>query len=203
MSRRLGVIALTGAIVLSGVRLAYAAEVDPTPSAETASSLPLRPSKPLTLAPEPRSSGFGFSGFAAVVVAAAGLIAWKRHRAGAGGVKTGADSLAILRRTSVGVRSELVVVETEGKRLLLGVTPTSIKTLSVLADADEEATNALVAGALAAPPRDEVDEPAIVTPGAPESAIAMLAAPSKKAAPDAEPPLEGQVRGLAALGRLR
>jgi hypothetical protein len=40
--------------------------------------------------------------------------------------------LAILRRTPVGFRSELVVVDVEGQRFLLGVTPHSIQSLATL-----------------------------------------------------------------------
>ena len=44
--------------------------------------------------------------------------------------------LTIVRRASVGIRSELLVVDVEGQRLLLGVTPHSIQSLATL-DTDD------------------------------------------------------------------
>lgn len=212
MRQRLRVMALTGAILLSGAPSAYAdADADaPAPSASPQSSttLQVRPSKPLTLAPESSGSGFGFSGFfAMLLLAVAGFVVWKRRRDGTDAAKGRADSLSILRRASIGVRSELLVVKAEGKRLLLGVTPTSITTLSVLADEDEDFTNALVAGVPAISPSG-VAEPA-APPSRADAAAASPASEPVPAAPtttvpsDAQPQLEGQIRGLASLRRLR
>jgi flagellar protein FliO/FliZ len=42
-----------------------------------------------------------------------------------------------MRRLSVGARSELMVVEMNGQRLLLGVTPSSIQNLYILPSSDD------------------------------------------------------------------
>ncbi|MFO0624217.1 MAG: flagellar biosynthetic protein FliO [Polyangiales bacterium] len=57
-------------------------------------------------------------------------------------------SLNVLRRTGLGMRNELVVVELNGQVLLLGVTPGSIQSLAVLPDED-------VAHEEAAPAKEE------------------------------------------------
>ncbi len=49
------------------------------------------------------------------------------------------SDMAVLRRTSLGMRSELLLVEIEGQRLLLGVTPHGSQTLYVLPDSQGKA----------------------------------------------------------------
>lgn len=48
------------------------------------------------------------------------------------------SEVRVVARTSLGMRTELCLVEVAGERLLLGVTPTAVTTLSVLADAPTE-----------------------------------------------------------------
>lgn len=45
----------------------------------------------------------------------------------------------ILSRTTIGMRSELLIVDVDGQRLLLGITPTNVTTLSVLTEEPKEA----------------------------------------------------------------
>jgi len=64
------------------------------------------------------------------VVAAGGLVVWRKYKRGPADLPT--HQLNILTRTSVGVRSELLVVEVDGRKMLLGVTPQAIAHLDVL-----------------------------------------------------------------------
>jgi flagellar biogenesis protein FliO len=102
-------------------------------SAETGTPLVLRPSKPLELAHEPPPSSMGWKLVAlAAILGGAAYYARKKLW-----VKPAEDGqLTIVRRATVGFRSELLVVNVEGQRLLLGVTPNSIQSLAVL-DAEE------------------------------------------------------------------
>lgn len=137
-----GVIGMTMGVGLLAPAPALAAEGTEAPAAaadvakEASPGLPVRPSRPLVLNQEAPSSGWGFKAFAMAVVAGGAYVVWKRKKTMA---RPGQDPqvLRVVRRASVGVRSELVVVEVEGKRLFLGVTPNSINTLAVLADEDE------------------------------------------------------------------
>jgi flagellar protein FliO/FliZ len=103
------------------------------PAAETGTPLALRPNKPLELAHEPPPSSMGWKLVAlAAILGGAAFYARKKMW-----VKPTEDGqLTIVRRATVGFRSELLVVNVEGQRLLLGVTPNSIQSLAVL-DADE------------------------------------------------------------------
>ncbi|MFO0553006.1 MAG: flagellar biosynthetic protein FliO [Polyangiaceae bacterium] len=56
----------------------------------------------------------------------------RRVNRGADGRPAPSVAPRVLGRTSIGVRSELLVVEVDGQRLLLGVTPSAISTLSLL-----------------------------------------------------------------------
>ena len=100
---------------------------------EGATPLALRPTKPLELAPQPHQESIGWKVAAVVALLGGAAVFW--HKRG----KTKAidpGQLTIVRRTSVGLRSELLVVNVEGQRLLIGVTPQSIQSLAIL-DADE------------------------------------------------------------------
>ncbi len=103
------------------------------PAAPTGTPLALRPGKPIELAQEPQHAGVGWKIVAALVVAGGAILyARKRGRPG----KAGSAELTIVRRAAVGMRSELLVVNVEGQRLLIGVTPHSIQSLAIL-DAEE------------------------------------------------------------------
>jgi flagellar protein FliO/FliZ len=108
-------------------------EVSAAPPAEGGTPLALRPSKPLELAHEPPPSSIGWKLVAlAVILGGAAYYARKKLW-----VKPSEDGqLTVVRRATVGFRTELLVVNVEGQRLLLGVTPNSIQSLAVL-DADE------------------------------------------------------------------
>lgn len=96
---------------------------EPTP-------LEVRPTKPLELAPPSTGTGIWTKlGLSALVVG--GAVAFylkKRPRSGGGPVPT----IRITGRASIGVRSEILLVDVDGHRLVLGVTPSSVRTLSVL-----------------------------------------------------------------------
>jgi len=111
-------------------------------------------------------------------------------------------TIKVAARTSIGVRSEILLVDVDGHRLLLGVTPSSVRTLSVLP----------VEPSLSAAPEELQTEPATQTASFGSSFDRLLAraqeeaelAPARatKSSPrDEEPaPYEGQV---AVLRRLR
>lgn len=173
-----GVIGMTMGVGLLAPTAALAADGTEAPAApadvakEASPGLPVRPSRPLVLNQEAPSSGWGFKAFAAAVVAGGAIVVWKRKKTMA---RPGREpqALRVVRRASVGVRSELVVVEVEGKRLFLGVTPNAINTLAVLADEDEALASA----------HDEIDvaEDTEEAPGAARPR-ALSAAPTRKAA---------------------
>lgn len=100
------------------------------PAAPTATPLSVRPSRPLALAPESTSTDTGWKFLAVFAVAAAALAYWKRQNP-AVRLDLGPE-LRVVRRTSIGVRSELLVVDVDGQRYLLGVTPSSVQSLAVL-----------------------------------------------------------------------
>ena len=134
--KRLAAIGMT----VAAIALASAAQAQPSPPAPGASTeagapLTLRADKPLELAKEPQHAGVGWK-LAAVLAALGGAALYMRKR---GGTKVKSEAgIAILRRTTVGFRSELLVVNVEGQRLLLGVTPHTIQSIAIL-DGDEAA----------------------------------------------------------------
>src|SRR5205085_2514422 len=92
--------------------------------------------------PSPLGTGSGGTGSLApqlaivALIAAGGLWLWKRRARGAA---PATKPPKILARTSVGVRSELLVVEVEGQTMLIGVTPGSIQRIAVLSASSEMA----------------------------------------------------------------
>jgi hypothetical protein len=62
----------------------------------------------------------------------AGIILWKRRRAL--GPASGAGSIRVLAKTTMGLRAELALVEVGGMKLVVGITPSSMQTLAVLPD---------------------------------------------------------------------
>jgi flagellar protein FliO/FliZ len=219
---RLFVITLAvGATLLTG-GLSSAAE-PPPPAAEAApareaapasaeslsSSLPVRPSKPLSLEPAP-PAGTSSAGkiMLFVVLLAGGIWVWTK-RAKKAPLDSSAE-MRVLRRTTIGVRSELLLVELEGQKLLIGVTPSSMQTLYLLPDSlpeepiSEPASERRIATLLEAriAPRDE---PRI----APRDESRDLGKPRKAAVPtpatshDDDSMFEGQAASLRSLGSRR
>ena len=129
--------AMLMAVGVMGLTPALARAQEIGPPAEAADAKPdglnLRPSKPLETAAASPSLGIGAKLGLAGLVGAAAFFVYRRRTQGAGKVSKVAD-LRVTARTSVGHRSEVIVVEVDGQRLLLGVTPGSIRTLTVLAD---------------------------------------------------------------------
>jgi flagellar biogenesis protein FliO len=202
------------ALALFAGDLTRTASADPTPPAPDPSSdavtqtpLQVRPSKPLVLEPSPPASNVGWKLFAMVSIAGAGFWLWKRRAARP--VTFQVPQLAILRRISLGVRSELVLIELDGQRLLLGVTPHTVQNLYIVPDASAEETTddgedretatygRRLAGMIGA-----VEEARTEGSAAPASPVQPKRS-KRTGRAVAEPiamPVEGQARGLAALG---
>ncbi|HZU84355.1 MAG TPA: flagellar biosynthetic protein FliO [Polyangiaceae bacterium] len=186
-------------VALGAMALTRPARAQQDPPRDTSSPastpLALRPSKPLDLAREPAHTGAGWT-IVSVLAVVGGAAYYLRRRAQPRRVEDA--QLIVVRRAPLGFRSELVVVNVEGQRLLVGVTPHSMQTLAVL-DGDE-AHAAAAAGA---------SDPAPSSPGLGQRFAEMLkaadAAPAGRRA-ESEPPAEqssvaGQARGLLALRR--
>lgn len=103
------------------------------PAQAPATPLNIRPSipSPLSLAPSHEGLGLGYKVLAFAVVAG-GLVLYARKRRGGRGLDAPKSRIDILARSGLGVRSELVVIEVDGTRLLVGMTPSTIQTLAVL-----------------------------------------------------------------------
>lgn len=108
------------------------AAAPPTPAPRAETPLPVRPNRPIELAPARQGTGTGMAFLVVFVGAAVGLGYWLRRGHAAPTADAGGVKLSILQRASVGVRSELLVVDVAGQRLLLGVTPASVQHLAVL-----------------------------------------------------------------------
>jgi flagellar biogenesis protein FliO len=106
------------------------AEVQAAPPSQLGTPLATRPTKALTLAPEEEGTPAVYKLLVAVLILA-GAAVWMKTK---WKVRTPAlrRRIDVLGRTSLGVRSELLVVEVEGTRLLVGTTPSSIQTLAIL-----------------------------------------------------------------------
>jgi flagellar biogenesis protein FliO len=175
-------------------------DTSPAP-ADPATPLALRPTKRLELAQEPPHSGVGWKIVAVIAILGGAAFALRKRIQ----PKRPEDGqLTIVRRAAIGFRSELLIVNVEGQRLLIGVTPHSIQSLAVL-DTDEVAVPTAVAGLEAATPQP----PASVG----ERFAAMLSAADGRApGPGAHPVthpatpadeslLASQARGLIGLRR--
>ncbi len=175
-------------------------------SPEAATPLGLRPSKPLELASEPAHPGIGWK-IAAIALVLGGVGFYSRRKFAS--KRTDDAQLTIVRRATIGFRSELLVVNVEGQRLLLGVTPQSIQSLALL-DSDDTAP------AFAASPSPDVssslgdrfaaildaaDSPRAKSPRREPTAKRALSDPA--ASSEEEPDFGSQARGLLALRRPR
>jgi len=143
------------ALVATLVTPVFAADVvgPPTPEVEVADEAVApaaaeqeKPAgKPLELRPSQTSGGGSAGGFgvglklaAVAAVFAGAFLLFKKRNGGLESSRSGAIGPRIVSRTSVGMRNELMVVEVEGQRLLIGVTPSAMSTLSVLVDDSKE-----------------------------------------------------------------
>jgi flagellar biogenesis protein FliO len=101
----------------------------PAAASEGPTPLALRPNKSLELAREPEHATAGWKVVAVLAVLGGAAFylrkRWKPRRGEDG-------QLTIVRRAAIGMRSELLIVNVEGQRMLLGVTPHSIQTLAML-----------------------------------------------------------------------
>jgi flagellar biogenesis protein FliO len=164
----------------------------------------VRPTKPLELAPQPSSSRLGTGLVAIAALVGAGFWFLKKRQAKPAAAKR---TIEIIARRTIGVRSELLVVEIDGHGLLIGVTPGAIQRLAVLPDAegerlaDEEPEADVepgfrVAGHRPEPASDRRPE-SLMPPTQPEprrllSTMATSRAPRSRR----DFPVEEQVRGL-------
>jgi flagellar biogenesis protein FliO len=180
---------------------------------EVGTPLTLRPSKPLELAREPVSTtGMGWKlGALALVL---GVVAFYSRRK-LSSKRIDDTQLTIVRRATVGFRSELIVVNVEGQRFLLGVTPQSIQSLALL-DGDDATVPALAPapspdassslGDRFAAMLDAADRPDPVarSPRREVAAkVAKVASTEAAVSFDEEPDIGTQARGLLALRRPR
>ena len=167
--------------------------------AASATPLVVRPASRSRLAPDTPDSGFGWKVVAFLALLGGGAY-YLRKRVRPSGVAND-GSLTIVRRTSIGIRSELLVVNVEGQRLLIGVTPNSIQSLAIL-DADEpvalarttiedEASGSSTVGERFAAMLQAADAP---PPGATRAESAVRR-------PRTMTTMAGQARGLLALRR--
>jgi flagellar biogenesis protein FliO len=202
-----GVIAL--ALVATSVTRSAPADPAADPAASSSEGvspqvaetpLHVRSSKPLALepAPPPLAMGWKLSAIA-FAVGGVGLWLWKRRKASPFDAEI--RELRILRRTPVGVRSELLLVDFEGQRLLLGVTPYTIQNLYIMppeppATGEDEAPPTF-AGRLA----DVIDTSELAGPSTRSTTNPQPSRRAKRTANATHPtndPVEGQARGLIA-----
>jgi flagellar biogenesis protein FliO len=210
-------VAITVALAATLLTQAVGAQQDPPhdtlpATADSATPLALRPTRSLELAREPQHAGWGWK-VMAVVVILGGAAFYIRKRVPKRPTDQG---LTIVRRTQIGIRSELLIVNVEGQRLLIGVTPNSIQSLAVLdgeelaapSDLPDQEPSALgdrfAAMLKAAEPRD-VPRAADVTRRQESGSTGARSAPevARPDLPEAarEAALAGQARGLVGLRR--
>ncbi len=126
------VLAITVTCLASGhAHAAPSEEPGASPAAPTTSGTPLslRPTRATPLSEEPSQPGLGWKLVALLLAGGIGLWSWRRSARRAPVEAT--HALRILRRLPIGVRSELIMVDVDGQRLLLGVTPNAIQNLFI------------------------------------------------------------------------
>lgn len=192
MNARRGLAVMALAIAASALTHSAGAEPSAAPAPTTGTPLGVRPQKALDLAQEPPSTGLGWK-LAAVVLVGAGA-AWAWRKRGAAVSLTETPSLRILRRTTIGVRSELLVVDIDGQRMLLGVTPSSIQNLYISPLPEGEADHE------ASPAAPEVDDEPLPTRETRRLPTARPAArKALRSVQNSPEPVEEQARGLYAI----
>ena len=80
-------------------------------------------------------SGLGLQSLAAVliVLALVGALAWLVRRGAFAGLRNSSRAIAVETAVPIGERRSLIIVAVEGRRLLLGLTPTQITMVTELA----------------------------------------------------------------------
>ena len=131
------------------------------PPADTATTTPLAarpnpPAKPIALAPASEGLGVGYKLLAIVAIGGAVALYLKKKR-GARTAAAAPSKIDILARAGIGVRSQLVVVEVEGTRLLVGMTPSTIQTLAVLQTPEDDGVAIESSRAVAVDDRPELE----------------------------------------------
>jgi flagellar protein FliO/FliZ len=141
-----------GVMTLTRVAAAQTAQVE-GPAAPNSQGTPLQLRGSASAATEepvaPSTIGWKLATMAAI--AAGGAFYLKRKQASN---VAPARAIRVVSRVAVGVRTELVVVEVDGQRLLLGITPASVQRLASLGDepvapergADDNASSAASLG---------------------------------------------------------
>jgi flagellar protein FliO/FliZ len=79
-------------------------------------------------------SGLGFQSFFAVLVVLAlvAALAWLVRRGAFGALRGGSRAITVETAVPIGERRSLIIVAVEGRRLLLGLTPTQISMVTEL-----------------------------------------------------------------------
>ncbi len=145
--------------------------------------LTLKPTHPLTLAPEPTGTPWYVKLLAFAGLAGAGFYFWRRHRMRQLGPDFGASRLRVLSRASVGPRTELLVVEAAGTRVLLGVTAQAVSTLAVLPDGDPELADPAIEERATSEDVDDEEPLKLPMESFADRARALLGAPSASEVP--------------------
>jgi flagellar biogenesis protein FliO len=188
------------ALALGASRPSQAAEDLPT-------SLPLVAPKPIALAPTESHTNRGWILIAAVAAGGVGAWSWKRRQTVA--KVTDNARLRVVSRTGIGGRNELVIVDAGGQRLLLGVSASGITTLATLDEAEEREPISAPAPPTSEPRqaatlRARLDAMIESAGDAPAPALRRETVhPTKRPSTASDFAIEGQARGLLALGRGR
>lgn len=184
----------------------------PSFAADEPQPLPVVANKPIALAPPASHPGGGWIALATLAAAGVGAWSWRKTRTQARASES--SRLRVVTRATIGSRSELVIVDAGGQRLLLGVAPGGITTLATLDDLDEPAREA--APSPAAAPRGEPRRPetrppeslrarldAMIDSAADAPVLRKERVHAARSAPADDFAIEGQARGLLSLGRGR
>ncbi|MBI4952589.1 MAG: flagellar biosynthetic protein FliO [Myxococcales bacterium] len=102
--------------------------VPPPDDEATPHPLELRKQTPLALAPSAATDGLWWK--ATLLAIAGGAAFWVYKRRGKAMAGKEVEKLRIVGRASIGVRSELVMIEADGQRILLAVTPGKVRRLA-------------------------------------------------------------------------
>lgn len=165
-------LAVAGGLMTPG--LAFAEHADPSaptsaPTSDPAAE-PEAPAKPQGTPIQLRPNGPGEAGnstttnmglkllaVAAVLGGAALFMRRRKNTLMASGAIPGRSfTPRVLGRTSIGMRSELLVVEVDGQKIVLGVTPSSVSTLTILTEEPKDAPAEPELAAVREPPTREL-----------------------------------------------